>query len=112
MKGGSCDSKGLNDRYKREIQGNISKKVLMTDRHPQAIFEGKRVETEDGFKVDGTLELKGKRVPIAFDLHLEESHLKGKVELTQSRWGIKPFRAMGGAIKLKDTLRIEFSLET
>ena len=112
MKKGRCDPDGLKDHHKREIQGNITRKILMTDRHPQAVFEGKREEGAQGaWRVSGTLEIKGKRAPLSLDVVTENGRLKANVELVQTKWGIKPFKAVGGTIKIKDALRIEFELE-
>lgn len=112
MRRGQLDTDGLKDHHKREIQGNITQKILRTDKNPQALFEGQREATGDGrWKVSGTLELAGRKAPLEMDVRLEGGAFKGKVELRQTRWGVKPFKAVGGTIKLKDKLFVEFSFD-
>lgn len=52
----------------------------------------------------------GQRRPLALLLGLSRDRLHGEVELTPSRWGIKPFKALMGAIKLQDRVRVRFDL--
>ncbi len=59
-------------------------------------------------KVGGQLELAGKTVPVSFTLQSDSpGRLTGSATLTQSDWGIKPYSALFGALKVADELRVE-----
>jgi hypothetical protein len=40
-----------------------------------------------------------------------DGHVTGTLPLTQSNWGIKPYRGMMGALKVRDDLEIVFDVE-
>lgn len=64
----------------------------------------------DGFAVDGELELKRRKVPLAFRVRNDARTYRAAFELEPSHWGIAPFKAVLGAIRLKDRVRIELEL--
>jgi polyisoprenoid-binding protein YceI len=56
--------------------------------------------------VQGTLTIVGTERPASFQLKLaEDGRVTGRVPVTQSEWGIKPYRAFMGALKVRDTSR-------
>lgn len=84
----------------------------------QEVLKGTRIEfrsttvqpAEDGrqLEVSGELELFGKPVPVAFALHSEAGgRLTGTATVTQSDWGIKPYSALFGALKVADEVQVE-----
>jgi hypothetical protein len=45
--------------------------------------------------------------PLAADLDVDaEGRVSGTVVLTQSEWGIKPYRGLMGALKVRDEVEI------
>jgi polyisoprenoid-binding protein YceI len=99
--------KPLSDGDRAEIGKNIDEKVLGSD--PIA-FEARRLEVaEDGrsLVVEGDLSMAGAARPISARLDLDESgRVSGTVPLTQSEWGIKPYRGLMGALKVRDALDV------
>jgi polyisoprenoid-binding protein YceI len=60
-----------------------------------------------GFDVDGELELLGRHAPISFALTVEDGgHLTGSARVKQSNWGIKPYSALFGALKVADEVEV------
>lgn len=56
-----------------------------------------------GGRVEGELTITGETRPIRFDLELgDDGALRGRAVVTQSEWGIKPYSALFGALKVKD----------
>jgi hypothetical protein len=55
---------------------------------------------------DGELELNGQHHPLAVEL----TDTGGTAVITQTRWGIKPYSALFGALKVADDVRVEASL--
>ncbi len=107
VKNDRLDEGGLSDADKREIKATMRDKVLAS----QPIrFRGTARESGAGYSVDGTLSMAGRDASVAFTLARREHRLVGAVELQPSRWGIEPYKAMMGAIKLEDRVRVDFDL--
>ncbi|MET0925854.1 MAG: YceI family protein, partial [Solirubrobacterales bacterium] len=73
-------------------------------------FRSTRLELGDPIRVEGELELCGERRPIAFELKpAGDGRLTGTAVLRQSEWGMKPYSALFGALKVAD--EVEVTLE-
>lgn len=109
MRDGRLDERVLGDKDKREILDNIRNKILHADRPLR--FRGKAGLRDDGgYRVSGELEMAGQSRPVELALDRSGDRLRGEIELTPSRWGVKPFKALMGAIKLQDRVRVRFDL--
>ncbi len=106
MKKGRLDRRGLNKRDMAQVERTIRDEIFHSGRFPQISFDGRR----EGHRVTGTLEMKGRRAALSFDIGADEALWRGRVELQPSRWGIPPYKALMGAIKLKDRVIVEFEL--
>ena len=70
-------------------------------------FRSSSVEPADGrLKVSGDLELGGKTKPVSFDLSETDGVLTGSAAVKQSDWGIKPYSALFGALKVNDEVKV------
>jgi polyisoprenoid-binding protein YceI len=100
--------KPLSDRDRREIRKNIDEKVL----GGEAIgFSSSAVEDSGPgrLSVRGDLTLGGVARPASFELVVgEDGTVAGTAELVQSDWGIKPYRGLMGALKVRDSLEVVF----
>ena len=57
--------------------------------------------------VSGDLTMAGSTRPATFELQLEEGgRIRGTLPVMQSEWGIKPYRAFMGALKVRDTVEV------
>lgn len=110
MKNGQLDAGGLSERERREIHDNLTDKILKTDRNPEVRFQGRLAVDAPVGRVDGTLTLAGRDAPVTVTLRREGGRYRGEAELAPSRWGIPPFKALMGAIKLQDRVRLTFDL--
>jgi len=106
---GVVDRALLDPSQRQEIERNVRSQVLKTDTFPRGRFEGEFDATQSPVPVRGTLELLGKRQPVSFELARQGDSFVGALTITPSRWGIAPYRALLGALKLQDTavIRIE-----
>jgi hypothetical protein len=84
-------AKPLSDRDRREILKNIDQKVLGSS---PIEFRG----TADG----GELTMAGVTRPIT----IERTPDGGRATLVQSEWGIKPYRGLMGALKVRDDVEV------
>ncbi len=94
----------LKDDEKEDIQKTIDKDVLQKQ---DITFTSSSVETAgDGLKVSGHLEMGGKSKPITFEVSESDGTVTGSATLEQSDWGIKPYSAMFGALKVNDEVKV------
>lgn len=109
---GSGGVKPLSERDKREIAQTM-RKLLDSDRSPQARFVSAAVrEGSGGGTVDGTLSLRGKENPLTLTVtDLGGGRYRATGEVLQSAYGIAPFTAFFGALKLADRVGIEVELD-
>jgi polyisoprenoid-binding protein YceI len=84
--------------------------VLHTAKHPTARFTGKATPKGSGFSVNGVLQLAGQEAPLSFDVEEANGTYKTRFDIVPSKWKIEPYKALLGAIRLKDVIRIEASL--
>jgi polyisoprenoid-binding protein YceI len=97
--------KPLTDSDRTEIRSNIDKKVL----GGQPIkFSSRAVQVAgDKLVVDGDLTMAGSTKPARFELQLDRAgRVSGTLPITQSEWGIKPYRGLMGALKVRDTVEV------
>jgi hypothetical protein len=105
--GGTGGITPLSERDKREILRN-ARKILSVDRYPEGTFFAERISEDT---VDGTLSLLGRShgLRLAYRIDGERYRASGTVRLAD--YGIKPFSAFFGALKLADAVRVEADLD-
>lgn len=98
---GTGGMKALDDGDKDDIRKTIDKDVL---RKQGIRFSSTDVSSDDGgLTVKGELELVGATAPVEFTLDVgDDGSLRGSATVKQSDWGIKPYSALFGALKVKD----------
>ena len=105
---GAVDTTALSASDRNKITGNIAEHVLAVARHPEATFVGKIVEGERA--IDGTLTLVGRAAPVRVEVRAVSGRLTAEVSLVPSRWGVAPYRALAGTIRLKDRVLVKIDL--
>jgi polyisoprenoid-binding protein YceI len=97
--------KPLSDKDRADIRRTIDEKILAG--RPIA-FRSTAVESDNGgLSVRGELELAGTKRPASFALSVDaDGRVRGTLTVTQSDWGIKPYRGMMGALKVRDTVEV------
>jgi hypothetical protein len=93
-----------------EVEKAMHGEVLHTEKHPTASFVGKALPSGNGFNVAGQLDLSGGSASLAFQVRQEGGVYRSQIEIQPSRWGIAQYKALLGAIRLKDTVRIDIAL--
>lgn len=101
----------LSARDRRTIERNIAEDVLATAQHAEARFESTSVEVAgDGFVVHGTLTLAGVQHELSVPVRRDGSRYAAEVVLDQRRFGIEPYSAMLGTLKLKPEVRVRLDV--
>jgi polyisoprenoid-binding protein YceI len=60
----------------------------------------------DRMHVSGELELAGRRAPVTFELSLNGGHLSGSATVKQTDFGMKPYSALFGTLKVLDEVQV------
>ncbi len=104
---GTGGMQALGDDDKANIHQTIDDEVL---KRQDIVFRSTRVQSAaDGSRlsVEGDLTLVGTTQPITFDLAVGgDGTLSATVVVTQTRWGMKPYSALFGALKVKDEVEV------
>jgi hypothetical protein len=106
LRDGRLDPGGLDAGDKAKIRRNINEEILHTDRHPDITFEGALA----GDSIDGRLTMVGRTCPIRGQVRREGGRLRAEFTLVPSQWGIAPYKALAGAIKLQDRIVVVVDL--
>jgi polyisoprenoid-binding protein YceI len=102
---GTGGMKALDDGDHANIRQTIHDEVLKRD---DIVFRSTDVQrTDGGLAVRGDLTLVGTTRPIAFDLALADEQVTGTAVVKQTEWGMKPYTALFGALKVADEVRVE-----
>jgi polyisoprenoid-binding protein YceI len=86
--------------------------VLDVDHFPEIHFQSTGVEPSgtDHWVIHGNLDLHGQTHPISFEVALKDGLYQGTAVLKQTGFGITPVKVAGGTIKVKDEIKVAFSI--
>jgi polyisoprenoid-binding protein YceI len=97
---GNRGVKPLTDKDRASIKKTIEKDILGSQ---EIKFVSKSVE---GGGVKGDLTIAGRTQPVQFELRREGDRVRATVPVVQTRWDIKPYRGLMGALKVRDDVEI------
>jgi polyisoprenoid-binding protein YceI len=107
---GTGGVKPLTDADRAEIKKTL-REVLHTAQHPTITFRSRRVDGSAGsFTLDGELTIMGVTGPVTMQGRVTDGRVVGWATVVQSRWGIRPYSAFFGALKLRDEVRVDFDV--
>jgi polyisoprenoid-binding protein YceI len=97
--------KPLTEQDRGDIHSAIDRKILRGD--PIA-FQSSSIELAAGrLEVRGELTIVGSARSVTFELELSgDGRVSGTLHLAQSGWGIKPYRAFMGALRVRDDIEV------
>jgi polyisoprenoid-binding protein YceI len=112
---------GESEKDRKEVQATMEgDKVLDVAKFPDIAFTSTSIsaakKTSDGWELtlSGKLNLHGVEKPVSFPLkvHPDNNVLRaqGEVAILQTDYGITPVKVGGGTVKVKDKLKITFSI--
>jgi polyisoprenoid-binding protein YceI len=108
---GTGGLKPLTDDNRAEIVATLrGDQLLHTDKYPTITLTSTGASgTAEKFVVEGDLTIVGQTRPITVDCaFIGEQRVRGTTTVVQSRWGITPYSAFLGALKLADEVGVEF----
>ena len=108
VRDGTGGVKPLTDRDRREI-AVTARKVLASDRHPEAGFAAVGFEPAagGGGEISGTLTIRGQSRPLRVKVtQTGDGQYHAEAKVVQSDYGIKPYTAFLGALRVRDAVEI------
>jgi hypothetical protein len=107
---GVTKADALSDNDKRSIEDDIFQNVLDVDDHPEIRFVALRVDEHgDEVLITGELSLHGVTRPLAMTARHKGDRWVADVPLHQPDFGITPFRAFLGSLRIKPDVRVHVS---
>ena len=103
----------ISDKDRVQVQETmLGPKVLDADKFPDIRFHAAEVRPAgaDRWLLPGDLTLHGQQHPVTVNVELQAGHYRGSATLSQKSFGITPVSVGGGAVKVKDEVRIEFDI--
>jgi polyisoprenoid-binding protein YceI len=102
---GTGGMQALGEDDKANIHQTIDDEVLKRE---DIVFRSTGVESAgSGLSVAGELTLAGTTKPLAFELAVgEDGKLAATATVTQTAWGMKPYSALWGALKVLDEVEV------
>jgi polyisoprenoid-binding protein YceI len=99
----------LTDSDCADIKRTIGQKILRGAQHPTITFRSTRAGgSVESFAVDGDLTIMGVTHPVTVRGSVSpEGRVRGTATVVQTQWGIKPYSAFLGTLKVADEVAIE-----
>jgi polyisoprenoid-binding protein YceI len=112
MKDGQDNPSALNDGDKAKIQEQIVSDVLHSNEHGTASFVSRSVSQrpDGGYSITGELTLHGVTRTISTETEANGGWQIARIELNQPEFGITPFKAMMGTLKIKPDVIVQLSI--
>jgi polyisoprenoid-binding protein YceI len=102
------------EKERAEIQSTmLGPDILDAEHHTEIVFRSKGAESvsEKSWRLHGDLTLHGQTHPVDVEVNETGGHYRGTALLRQTEFGIKPVKIAGGAVRVKDEIRIEFDIQ-
>jgi len=110
---GTGGVKPLTDRDRREI-AVTARNVLAADRHPEAVFAADAFKpgADGGGEISGTFTLRGQARPLSLQVsETGAGRYHAEARVVQSDYGIKPYTAFFGALRVRDAVDVSVDLD-
>ena len=103
------ESEGTRAKIQATMEGA---EVLDSKRFSEIHFQSTEVEPKgaDHWLVHGKLDLHGQTHPVSVEVTLKDERYQGTALLKQTQFGITPVKIAGGTVKVKDEIKIDFSI--
>lgn len=112
MKDGEANPSALSESDKSKIAKQIGAEVLHASQYPEVTFVSSTVnETASGsLQISGTLSLHGTQQAMTIKTRENQGRQIAELTLHQPDFGITPYKAMMGTLKVKADVRVQLSV--
>jgi hypothetical protein len=107
MKDGAENHGALSEGDRKKIEQTILDDVLPPKRAAEVRFRSTRL---DGDRIEGVLSLNGVERPLAVQARREAGKATVEVEVNQPDFGIKPYTAALGTLRINPRVRVQLSV--
>ena len=103
----------LPEEHQSKIQHTMQARVLESPRFPEIYFASDTIQsTADGeWDVLGRLTLHGETRTVLVHVKSLDGKYFGSTTIKQTDFGMRPISAVGGTVKVKNELKIDFSIK-
>jgi polyisoprenoid-binding protein YceI len=104
----------VSDKDRAEIQSNmLGPEVLDTKTYNEIHFRSTNAESAGpgAWKLTGELTVRGQTKPVSMEVHERDGHYAGSCHFNISDFGIKPIKAAGGTVRVKDEVQVQFDIQ-
>jgi polyisoprenoid-binding protein YceI len=113
----SADLRVLDPTLSADKRADVQARMLSADvldvtKYPEIVFASTAIESSgaDRWNVTGRLTIHSQTRSITFPVARMNGRYRGEVTIKQRDFGIEPIRIAGGAVKVKDELKIQFDI--
>lgn len=102
------------EEHQAEVQQSMQARVLESSHFPEITFTSEQIQPagDNTWHVSGNLQLHGESRLIHLSVRKLDGRYVGAITIKQTDYGIQPIRAGGGAVGVKNELKIDFVIET
>jgi polyisoprenoid-binding protein YceI len=105
--------KGLSGSEKALVRSNAMRS-LDASRYPEIRFTANAIDkTDDGYRLSGTLQIRGKSREHVMDLRTEDLgdswRMSAQSSVRQSDYGVKPYSLLMGSMQVADDVTVSFT---
>lgn len=103
----------VDSRERAEVRARmLGPDVLEAARFPEITFESTEIQPRgsEAWTVSGRLMIRGITRVVTFSVGRVEGRYHGEVRIKQRDFGIEPIRIAGGAVTVRDELKIQFDI--
>jgi polyisoprenoid-binding protein YceI len=105
-------AKPLSRSDKGDIKRNIEVKILNAHGFPTITFAstGMIWSSDSELSLSGAMSIMGKSRPVEMRMRIGGGRARGAFTVSQTSWGIKPFSALMGALKVRDAVEVSLDV--
>lgn len=102
------------EEHQTEVQHTMQERVLESSRFPEISFTSEDIQPigDNIWNVSGNLQLHGHAKLIHLSVRLADGRYVGATTIKQTDYGIQPISALGGSVRVKNELKIDFAIKT
>jgi polyisoprenoid-binding protein YceI len=108
------DDAKSSEKDRGQVQANmLGPDVLDAENHKEISFESTGVTAAGAgvWKVTGNLNLHGQSRPVSMEVHETDGRYTGTCRFKITEFGIKPVKAAGGTVSVKDEVQLDFDIQ-
>ena len=100
----------LSESDRRKIEAAMRDEVLHASKHREVVFTGTFAPSGEGVALTGNLVIAGASQPITATARRDGDRWRVTHSIDQPAWGIRPYTALLGALRVRRDVRVEVSV--